>query len=144
MAKPPVIGTHLAALNLFREGPHHCEITVADARGAIAEMTPHERGETAPADYLEPLIIAAADRMRVRCGLAIPLMLHCPRCGTQHIDEPAPGWDNPPHRSHACQKPGCLCVWRPADVPTTGVAASTTAGKADNWAPGDTIVADRP
>lgn len=73
----------------------------------------------------------------------IPMVLHCPRCGTQHIDEATAEWDNPPHRSHACQKDGCGCIWRPADVPTTGVATISTKGKSDNWAPGDTTLADR-
>jgi hypothetical protein len=39
-------------------------------------------------------------------------------------------WDNPPHRSHLCH--GCGHVWRPADVPTNGVATITTKGKADS------------
>jgi hypothetical protein len=60
----------------------------------------------------------------------IPMVLHCPKCGKQHIDEPSEGWDNPPHKSHLCH--GCGCIWRPADVPTTGVAATVTVGKADN------------
>lgn len=66
----------------------------------------------------------------------LPMMLYCPRCGLQHIDKPAPekGWDNPPHRSHECQ--GCGCVWRPADVTTTGVAAVQSRGHADTWVPG--------
>ena len=31
----------------------------------------------------------------------IDMVLHCPKCGTQHIDEPEPenDWDNPPHKS---------------------------------------------
>lgn len=62
----------------------------------------------------------------------IAMILFCPQCGTQHIDEPQPdrGWENPPHRSHECQK--CRCVWRPADLPTYGVRSLETAGKADS------------
>lgn len=69
----------------------------------------------------------------------LPMVLHCPRCGTQHIDEPdlANGWSNPPHRSHQCQKEGCKTIWRPADVPTVGVASIETKGKADTWPPFD-------
>lgn len=72
-------------------------------------------------------------------GLMVPIdmVLHCPNCGTQHIDysEADAGgaedaWDNPPHRSHLCH--GCGHVWRPADVPTNGVAAVKTAGKNDS------------
>lgn len=63
----------------------------------------------------------------------LPLLLFCPMCGDQHVDTPDPanGWDNPPHRSHLCG--GCGCVWRPADVPTVGVSAIETYGKADTW-----------
>jgi hypothetical protein len=64
-------------------------------------------------------------------GTPIPMVLHCPRCRAQHIDAPQPdkGWTNPPHRSHECQ--ACGLVWRPADVPTTGVEAIETKGKRD-------------
>ena len=63
----------------------------------------------------------------------IDMVLHCPACGLQHIDAPderTPGWVNEPHRSHLCH--GCGHIWRPADVPTNGVAAVTTKGKADS------------
>jgi len=62
---------------------------------------------------------------------SIPMVLHCPSCGLQHIDAPSPGWDNPPHRSHLCH--GCGTIWRPADVPTVGVEAIQTRGVADTW-----------
>lgn len=39
-------------------------------------------------------------------------------------------WTNPPHRSHLCH--GCGYIWRPADVPTNGVAAVKTKGQADS------------
>ncbi|KGC13810.1 hypothetical protein DM48_348 [Burkholderia gladioli] len=72
----------------------------------------------------------------------IPMLLFCPRCGTQHIDAPedaecdgevvhSAGWSNPPHRSHLCH--ACGIVWRPADVATVGVEAIETSGKADTW-----------
>lgn len=67
----------------------------------------------------------------------IPMLLFCPACGLQHIDAPEPArdgekaWDNPPHRSHKCH--ACATVWRPADVPTVGVASIQTTGQADNW-----------
>lgn len=62
----------------------------------------------------------------------IPMVLHCPRCGFQHVDKPEPdkGWDNPPHRSHLCGK--CQYVWRPADVATVGVEAVQTRGSRDH------------
>ncbi|MDO5947873.1 hypothetical protein [Burkholderia cepacia] len=67
----------------------------------------------------------------------IPMLLFCPACGLQHVDAPEPArdgeeaWDNPPHRSHKCH--ACETVWRPADVPTVGVASIQTSGQADNW-----------
>lgn len=64
----------------------------------------------------------------------IDMLLWCPACHTQHVDEPderTEGWVNPPHRSHLCHH--CGTIWRPADVPTNGVAAISTRGKADTW-----------
>ncbi|WP_063892439.1 hypothetical protein [Burkholderia anthina] len=73
----------------------------------------------------------------------IDMLLYCPKCGVQHIDHAEPAvehehgavefeaWDNPPHRSHLCH--ACGTIWRPADVPTNGVAAIRTRGKADTW-----------
>lgn len=63
----------------------------------------------------------------------IPMILHCPTCGTQHVDAPSGDWTNPPHRSHLCD--WCGTVWRPADVPTEGVASIATRGAADSWPP---------
>ena len=62
----------------------------------------------------------------------LPMILYCPGCGAQHIDAPdvAKGWENPPHRSHECQ--ACGYVWRPADVPTAGVARLATRGQRDS------------
>ena len=61
----------------------------------------------------------------------VPLLLFCPHCATQHVDGPQPAkqWNNPPHRSHLCHV--CGHVWRPADVPTVGVAAIATRGQDD-------------
>lgn len=61
----------------------------------------------------------------------IDMIIYCPRCGGQHIDEPDGGGTNPPHRSHLCHE--CGCVWRPADVPTNGVFEIRTKGKSDTW-----------
>jgi hypothetical protein len=60
----------------------------------------------------------------------IDMVLFCPKCGYQHIDEPSPDWSNPPHRTHMCLN--CDYLWRPADVPTNGVKAIKTKGKADS------------
>ena len=76
--------------------------------------------------------------MSLKMAEPIDMVLHCPACGNQHIDAPEtePGlpsicvWENPPHRSHLCHF--CGHVWRPADVPTNGVAAVKTHGKNDS------------
>lgn len=80
-------------------------------------------------------------------NMPINMLLFCPECHTQHIDKEEPGtlissgpfagrvrpskWTNPPHRSHLCHH--CGCIWRPADVPTNGVAALMTRGQHDTW-----------
>lgn len=73
----------------------------------------------------------------------IPMILYCPACGLQHIDEAdthdeagdklmqgKTPWDNPPHRSHLCA--GCGTIWRPADRATVGVEAIETRGVDDS------------
>jgi hypothetical protein len=99
--------------------------------------------------------LIAMARSRSDGASPIPMILHCPACGVQHIDAPTPcdmgvgcqeagvcfaaahgepdrcgAWDNPPHRSHLCAS--CGHIWRPADVPTEGVAAITTRGAKDS------------
>ena len=62
--------------------------------------------------------------------MTVPLdmVLHCPACGHQHVDALSP-----PHRSHLCA--ACGHIWRPADVPTNGVASVKTQGQNDSPAP---------
>lgn len=86
-------------------------------------------------------------------GDPIPMILFCPKCGIQHIDKAedhkpdcnafnrptdiplmeypctCDRWTNPPHKSHLCHS--CGWVWRPADVPTTGVENIATKGEHD-------------
>lgn len=147
MAEQPQIGVHLATLNLFRESDGNVQLTVAEARGARGELDALRDGQSiigqvigvahgaAPVEYVEGLAVLAADNIRTRLGYAIPMVLHCPVCRTQHIDAPAPGWDNPPHRSHACGS--CGCIWRPSDLPTVGVANAQTRGQADTYDPNE-------
>lgn len=75
---------------------------------------------------------AATIQAPVMVAEPVEMILHCPTCRVQHVDAPddrTPDWTNPPHRSHLCH--ACGFVWRPADVPTSGVAAIKTIGKAD-------------
>lgn len=92
-------------------------------------------GPSAPRVAAVDAAIAALSRASAE-PVPIPMLLFCPNCGLQHIDEPderTPDWDNPPHKSHLCHE--CGAIWRQADVPTTGVAKIETYGKADNWFP---------
>ncbi len=63
--------------------------------------------------------------------VVVQMILFCPICYAQHIDKPDPerGWENPPHTSHLCES--CGFVWRPADIPTEGVASIDTKGQKD-------------
>lgn len=72
----------------------------------------------------------------------VPKVLHCPRCGLQHIDvdDDTGRWATTRlHRKHLCKPSdgGCGQVWRPFDYPTVGVreassrsSITTTAGDA--------------
>jgi len=60
----------------------------------------------------------------------VRMVLYCPSCGAQHVDEPQGTWTNPPHRSHLCHD--CGYIWRPSDVPTVGVKELYTKGQADH------------
>lgn len=84
--------------------------------------------------------------LKLAHGAPIDMVLYCPKCGEQHIDAPegrvlyadepindqsyTPVWTNPPHKSHLCKH--CGHQWRPADVPTNGVAAVKTKGENDS------------
>jgi hypothetical protein len=95
----------------------------------------------------------------------VDMILFCPNCWEQHIDaeedeiafqhrmeawalvaesqDNHPSrWTNPPHRSHLCHK--CFAVWRPADVPTNGVAKISTQGRRDTWTPCQLLAAPAP
>lgn len=103
-------------------------------------------GFTAAKKAARNLAIADAEAGAPKAGEAAPvdMVLYCPKCGMQHVDAPeigysgiVPGpyqahtdWSNPPHRSHLCH--ACGHIWRPADVPTNGVAAIKTKGANDS------------
>lgn len=81
-------------------------------------------------DWHAPKIYAAAIHATI-----IDMLLFCPTCQMQHIDQAEEGWINPPHKSHLCRKQhgGCGTIWRPADVATNGVRAINTSGSDDTW-----------
>lgn len=52
--------------------------------------------------------------------LGIPMILHCPKCGTQHVDEGE--WATTRlHKTHLCLNESCGHLFRPANVHTVGV-----------------------
>jgi hypothetical protein len=106
------------------------QVTVA-LRAACLHDTRESRKDMRKA--LEAALLSASPVQVAPKGEAIDMVLFCPKCGMQHIDAPderTPNWKNEPHRSHLCH--GCGHIWRPADVPTNGVAAVKTTGKADS------------
>lgn len=84
------------------------------SEGSASNITPVQWGEV----------------MRVLHNVPLDIVLFCPKCQVQHIDEPMGEWTNPPHRSHLCNS--CKHVWRLADVPTNGVERVETCGKRDS------------
>lgn len=93
----------------------------------------------------EPSALIAQERA------SVDMLLFCPQCGEQHIDEAKPdvcetcghdhpscscaeykAWLNPPHKSHRCTF--CNHVWRPADITTNGVSEICTRGSNDGSA----------
>ncbi|WP_295986370.1 hypothetical protein [uncultured Variovorax sp.] len=106
--------------------------TVAEASGELIAFEPLSALPTPAPTMVDE---------RAKEQMPIDMVLHCPACGLQHIDAPedaecdgevaqTQGWSNPPHKSHLCH--GCGHIWRPADVPTNGVQAVKTTGKADS------------
>lgn len=86
------------------------------------------RTKLAEADYQHTFIDRTTVDMtgiavtRGKENAPIDMILYCPSCGAQHVDEAQPdkSWTNPPHREHECQK--CLFRWKPSNHPTNGVA----------------------
>lgn len=48
------------------------------------------------------------------------LVLHCPKCGTEHHD--VGEWRDRPHKTHLCLNEKCGHLWRPAEEYTRGVS----------------------
>ncbi len=56
-------------------------------------------------------------------AVGIPIVLHCPHCHKQHLDEGI--WATRPHRTHQCVDDaagvGCQKAWTPSAHRTFGV-----------------------
>ncbi|WP_042298996.1 hypothetical protein [Paraburkholderia kururiensis] len=129
---------------MYRDGGAW-ELAFADDKGELS--VPHARKY---ALYTYPAHTESA--------APVDMVLFCPKCGVQHIDGPewhneadasiglqikeVVTWTNPPHRSHLCHH--CGFIWRPADVPTNGVASIKTCGKNDSPPPASSPVSAAP
>lgn len=123
-----------------------CTGSVIDGCARVVATTASGPSRLAPAqpavislssDMPERLDALTVERDSLRARVAklegpIDMLLFCPNCLAQHIDEPHGEWTNPPHRSHECQE--CKHVWRPADLATNGVRELKTKGSADGEA----------
>lgn len=140
----------------------------------MAETMGVELPDTPTVKTTLPLLLQAARHNRELLAQwmgqkPIDMILFCPTCNAQHIDEPvahrvscaacvmwegvpmfaaAPDakctcgtWTNPPHRTHSCR--ACGESWRPSDHATNGVLhlASNRPDemKAPKWEPRTTI-----
>lgn len=61
-----VIGAHLASLNLFREPDGTVEITVAGMTSLAQREWAYKNEKGPPIDYIEKLIVEAAERIKAR------------------------------------------------------------------------------
>lgn len=152
----------------FRDG--HIQVV---ERGEPTIATPNGRGDIAAANARRIVACVNAlagvpDDKLAWFGRAIgflpdldapiDMVLFCPVCHVQHIDDSQPfcqddcecsrsfdkpvctytAWTNPPHCSHLCH--ACGWVWRPADVATNGVAEIKTRGQNDSSAARDNTI----
>ena len=64
--------------------------------------------------------LAGGDASTLEAATAspIPMVLACPTCHERHVDEGE--WATRPHKTHLCSR--CGALFRPANVPTVGVA----------------------
>lgn len=131
----PEVVMMIAHLQLALRHPGNVGPTAAQMRSVIEQII------GAIETYEPPLAVMLRKGFDSACDVErppappepIPMVLCCPKCGKQHVDAPEPekGWTNPPHKSHLCH--GCGTIWRPADVPTDGVAKVATRGEKDTW-----------
>ena len=65
-------------------------------------------------------LLAGGDASTLEAATAspIPMVLACPTCHERHVDEGE--WATRPHKTHLCSR--CGALFRPANVPTVGVA----------------------
>lgn len=72
---------------------------------------------TGEAAYGQTWYEAQITELRQQLAAPIPMVLPCPECGVEHIDEDE--WETRPRRTHLCQF--CGHQWRPSSRATVGV-----------------------
>lgn len=147
LGQPMGDGPDQAAGHLSAQGDKLLTVAERNIRSFLRSAVFKSESDREAALNCVDVLWAAARAQADSQPAPIDMVLHCPACGLQHIDAPderTPDWKNEPHRSHLCH--GCGHIWRPADVPTNGVKAVKTTGKADSpiaaRAPADSVLED--
>jgi hypothetical protein len=121
--------------------------TKASAENFIAEIGPQSAMYQMEYSVLRDCLTNFANNiLNAQKTIPIDMVLLCPKCHRKHIDKPDPlsckncgrlisshgkeenilpcdtpePWINGPHKKHRCLD--CGHVWKPANVPTNGVA----------------------
>jgi hypothetical protein len=84
---------------------------------AVASSTWLRAGEKQVGDYLVPIDYPVPPPKNEESA-PVPMYLTCPKCNERHLDVGL--FATKVHHTHTCQK--CGLTWRPAVVPTVGVA----------------------
>ena len=89
------------------------------AEEAEAEIVNREAAWAEEVRHLKAAHAATIEKARQEeRAKPILMVLRCPYCTAYHVDEGE--WAARPHRTHLCAL--CGKTWRPANVPTVGVA----------------------
>ncbi len=115
------IGSHItvafSAISPDRMTPVVANIVGDDVRATISKALEKASDETSSAFRL--LADFMSNPPAEPPVKPIPMRIHCPLCGKQHIDDER--FATEPHTSHTCQNPTCGLTWKVANVPTVGV-----------------------
>lgn len=91
------------------------ERAAAIAREIAIEVVRQLRGEDPDYEHVTRELESA---IATESPAPVPMFLTCPKCNARHIDEGE--FATKVHHTHSCQS--CGLTWRPAVVPTVGVA----------------------
>lgn len=106
----------LASIKAHVAVAQHAGREETDARHAYERAQSRARQEL---ERVEELLEELAELEVDDDPAPIPVVIHCPKCGLQHVDEGE--WTMRAHRTHLCAK--CGETWTPCARPTVGVLA---------------------